>query len=58
MVRHYFYLYILKAQLSGPPSESVGQLTSFKTYWVLLKLQGMLWFCDLEPWPALSSDKQ
>ena len=38
MVSHYFYLYIFKAQLSGSPSESVSQLTSFKTYWFLLKL--------------------
>lgn len=38
MVRYYFYLCSFKAQLSGPPAESVSQLTSFKYYCFLLEV--------------------
>lgn len=38
MVRYYFYLCSFKAQLSGPPAESVSQLTTFKYYYFLLEV--------------------
>ena len=38
MFRHYFYLCSSKAQLSGPPAESVSQLTSFKNYCFLIEV--------------------